>query len=564
MLSRVHIRWLPRIVLFVLLLTLSGMAQTAQAAKAYLDNDEIYSGEAVLLTLLADGEWTGSELDLQPLKADFQVLSVTDSTQLRFERGQLRTRTRWAIRLQPWHHGQFMIPSLSVGEEQTRSLSLTVKAQNVAELMAAKGIFIEAEVSPKQPYVQAQILYTVRVRHTGNVLEHDFIPAAPVPGLSLQALDEERNYRLQQAEKSFHVIEQRYALFSEKSGTIKLPPITFRAKLFDTNRQPGSRTLKRRVTIVTQPVSLHIKPRPHQFSSSHWLPSSQLQLKLEWLNQQVVRVGEPITLQLVLEANGLRGFQLPPLDWPDSAILQQAGLRSYAAAATTDTITTPDGFQLRHVQPVTLVPVRSGALQLPAWQLAWWDTSADTLRLAELPAQALQVEALPELGQDLVTVSDVQPERFLFKSDVLTLGSSFWPSLKFSLQPAFWPLLNLGLFSLWLATAWAWKRQQQPRLAGSDAYALPGQGFGRSQSRQTQPKLRQACLDNDPRRAEQALLHWAQLHWTNQPPASLGALARHWPQHRSALLELDRALYGRTRPIWDGHAFWQRVQVDLE
>ncbi|MEZ5590132.1 MAG: hypothetical protein R3F53_05285 [Gammaproteobacteria bacterium] len=446
-----------------------------------------------------------------------------------------------------------------MGEEQTRTLSLTVKEQDVAELMAAKGIFIEAEVSPEQPYVQAQILYTVRVRHTGNVLEHDFIPAAPAPGLNLQALDEERNYRSQQAEESFHVIEQRYALFSEKSGTIKLPPITFRAKLFDTNRQPGSRALKRRVTIVTQPISLHIKPRPQQYSSSHWLPSSQVLLKLEWPDRQVVaRVGEPITLQLVLEANGLRGFQLPSLDWPDSAILQQAGLRSYAAAATTDTITTADGFQVRHVQPVTLVPVRSGALQLPAWQLAWWDTSADTLRLAELPAQALQVAALPELGQDLATVSETLPERFLFKSDALAIGSSFWPSLRLSLEPAFWPLLNLGLLSLWLTTAWAWKRQQ-PRLAAPAAISLPARGSGR-----TPPKLRQACLDNDPRQAGQALLHWAQQRWKQQPPASLGALARHWPQHRSALLELDRVLYGRTRPIWDGHAFWQRVQVDLE
>ncbi|MEZ5590131.1 MAG: hypothetical protein R3F53_05280 [Gammaproteobacteria bacterium] len=111
MLSKSNIRWLPHFVLFVLSLILGGMAQTAQAAKAYLDNDEIYSGETVLLTLLADGEWTGSELDLQPLEADFQVLSVTDSTQLRFERGQLLTRTRWAIRLQSWRHGQFVIPS---------------------------------------------------------------------------------------------------------------------------------------------------------------------------------------------------------------------------------------------------------------------------------------------------------------------------------------------------------------------------------------------------------------------------------------------------------------------
>jgi len=520
--------------LLILLLALSGLVRPVLAAKALLDNEEIYSGETVQLTLLAEGEWAGTELDLQALGANFRILGMTTGTQLRAERGRVRSRTRWALHLEPKRTGELSIPPIIIGEEQTPTLTLTVKPEDVSQLMAASEVFVETVISPQRPYVQAQILYTVRIRHTGNILEHSFIPAETGPELSLHPLGEERNYDAPHAGKTYHVIEQNYALFASKSGALRLPTVTFRARLFDPEDQHGTRPRNRRVNIATRPVTLQVRAKPPQFSAQHWLPSEHLQLQVKWpQDSSTLRVGEPVTVQLILEARGLRGFQLPPLNWPISDYAQ-AGLRSYPGTASTEVTNTADGFQLRRVLPITLVPTRPGTLQLPPWRLAWWDTQADQARLAELPLRLLQISpGATALSKQARVVGNIKP-----------------PTV------SVWPFTAFGLLLLWLLTLWAWRRERprpQPvSISVSPAAELPPAG------------LQQACLDNDPGKAAQTLLSWLRQHQSQASPASLGALARRWPQHRHALLELDRALYGRTRPVWDGQDFWQRVRRDLE
>ena len=520
-------------------LVLGAAGQTALAAKAFLDHDTIYAGESVQLTLLADGEWAGVELDLKQLERDFQILGHTVGTQLRFEQGKLVSRTRWAIHLRPKHTGVLEIPSLSVGEEQTPALNLKVTEQSVEVLLSGTDVHFESEIHPKQPYVQAQILYTVRVWHTGNILEHDFIAPATSAGLFLQALGEERHYQAPRDGKDFHVIEQGYALFAEKSGPLAVPPITFRARIIYGQEDRKTRLRSRRITISTEPGTLQIRQQPDGFTGP-WLPGKNLQIRLQWPDKISFQIGEPIVAKLILEGAGVRGFQLPAPEWS-----RLEHLHLYSETPAISTQITPAGLIGKWEQSLSLVPTGAGQIRLPQLALAWWDTVADTPRLSKSMTRVIQVNGA---GSD----------RRIDSAETKTADLIEMPLQEVAyIRPNYWQLVSVVLLLLWLATLAAWLRERERK-----AMATPP--ILQTQADSFLPLVRRACLDNDPGNTAKALLSWARQHWTRHPPANLAALAQYWPHHSRDLLELDRALYGRTRPVWDGPAFWRRLQADLE
>ena len=506
---------------------------SAQAAKAFLDHDTIYTGESVQLTLLVEGEWLVSDLDLQPLNRHFHILGRTAGTQLRFEQGKIRARTRWAIHLQPKQTGELEIPRLTIGEEQTPALSLTVTEQSVDTLLEDTEMRFESHITPQQPYVQAQVLYTARVWHTGNVLEHDFIAPSVSAGLYLQALGDERNFQAQREGKEFHVIEQSYALFAEKSGDLAVPPITFRARMIYGQDDRKSRLTSRRITLSTKPVTLEIRPQPVDYPGQ-WLPSKNLQLRFEWPDKTLFQTGEPITATLILEGIGVRGFQLPAPHWPTLAHLQL-----YPETPSISTEVTPEGLVGRWKQTLSLVPTAAGQIELPQLMQTWWDTESDTPRQAKTQSRRIQISAV-----DLSSRADAGSKESFMLAEKNVL-------------PYYWPLASLILLILWLTTLSAWRceRRRNP---------IPPPVISDTTNRTLIPYLQRACLENDPATTANTLLNWARQHWSEPSPANLNALARYWPQHRQELLELDRTLYGRSRPVWDGHKFWHRLQADLE
>ena len=81
---------------------------------------------------------------------------------------------------------------------------------------------------------------------------------------------------------------------------------------------------------------------------------------------------------------------------------------------------------------------------------------------------------------------------------------------------------------------------------------------------QARRHLRQACRDNNPHAAANALLAWATALWPQSPPQNLGAVAARVSHGGESIRELDRCLYAPDPSTWQGEALWKAVGKGLQ
>ncbi len=549
----------------LLLILLTGNSLAADGLRAWLDRDRISEGETVQLTLEAPGQVSGRP-DTQPLEASFEVLGISSGSRIQIINGQTDARTSWTLTLSPKQPGKLTIPPLRVGNLKSKALVVTVSNAPATAADSGADILIESEISPPQPYVQGQVLYSVRLLHAVPIRSGTLTDPEPDNTL-VQRLGEDRRYSTRRHGRRYQVIERRYALFPQKSGPLQLPPPLFDGEVPDDRRRGRSpfdrlfgqdplfsstplddlMTPTRRVRIRGDAQQLQIQPRPATAQGGHWLPAKKLQLQGSWSpGSSEAQVGEPITLELDLQAEGLTAGQLP-----DLAPASVAGFDIYPDQAQRQTDTDSTGVTGHLRQKIAFLPKQPGKLTLPSITLHWWDTTTDQPQLATLPGRELQVSgaAIPEPDPSAAAGQATPvPEQ---TSPAATGGEA--PAMPPTAAPVnLWLWLSILLATGWLVTLLLWWRDnRRTRLhhagqAGSEPLQAPRAGNARRQ-------FHNACQHNDPAAARRALLDWAAAHWPEDPPRGLEAVARRLsdPAARAALAELNAVLY-RERTAWNG------------
>ena len=153
-------------IVFSLVVLANGSAVWGQAVRAYVDRNPISVDETVRLVVELQGQSSGDSPDLSMLKKDFDVLETSQNSQTTIINGRTSTSTQWVSTLAPKRIGKMKIPPINIGGKFSEPLVLTVQQQTQGEQSnAGKDIFLEASVEPKDPYVQSQILYTLRLFH---------------------------------------------------------------------------------------------------------------------------------------------------------------------------------------------------------------------------------------------------------------------------------------------------------------------------------------------------------------------------------------------------------------
>ncbi|MEZ5541443.1 MAG: BatD family protein [Pseudomonadota bacterium] len=542
----------------------------AAGMDAWLDRTRIAAGESVQLTLELPGQ-VNDRPDTAPLEHDFDVLGVSSGSRVTIINGRSDARTSWTITLSPRHTGTLTVPALRVGAAQSAALTLLVDA---APATAGTGtgtdtdadIFIETEQAPARPYVQGEVHYTVRLLHavplrSGQLSE----PAADT--VLVQRLGEDRSYATTRNGRRYEVIERRYALFPQASGGLDLPAPVFDGEVPDTGRRRASPLSKffgndpffgrapfddlltptRRVRVRGDAVRLDVQPRPDAATGSDWLPARQLQLTGHWEPAAGdARVGEPLTLQLEVTAQGLTGGQLPGL-----APAAVAGFDIYPDQAQRETDAQESGVTGHLQQKIAFIPRRAGTFTLPALTLHWWDTGADRERVATLPERVVQI--LPG-AQPAAQPPPMSAQEIAAAAPIPALAAT--APVPVAAGP--WPWVSALLAGGWLLTLLVWGWQARRRRTAAPPRPAPG---GHDRVTTLRRRFRAACAAGDAAAARRNLLDWAAAHWRDDPPSGLQALAERLddPATRSALAELDRAVY-RAGTAWDGARLAARLQ----
>jgi hypothetical protein len=554
---------------------LAGLAVPAAHAttSAKINHTEVFSGETIQLQIETDQD--GGEPDLTILEPLFSVTGRSESSQISMVNGAVTRKRAWTIGLRAKQEGRVTIPAISVGSERTQPITITVRPLASANDDGSEPFLVEVEVDTASPYVQQQVIYTMRIWQSMSAREASITEPAHSDILA-QRLGEDRVFEQMRHNQRYRVVERRYAIFPQSSGEITLDGPEFQGMVTDPRgggsspfdnllggrgvfgRDPFGAMLGRSLQVRASgpPVTLSVKPRPASATGSHWLPAQSVRLTANLQpNAEHYKLGEPITYEIVLAAEGLTGEQLP--DIPFDSV---TGAGVYPDQGSTTTDATARGVLGQRVQKMALLPNAAGELTLPALELPWWNTRTNRAETATLPARTLQIVGTPATRP---AAPNPAPQALTQAPPPADSAPAQIPPPTVSGSRQAWIVATVALL-LWLLTllAWWWDRRRQRAgmaSAGSSPEAVTPDADARA--------IKQACAEDDAAATRQALLGWARERWPTQSITSLADVARQLSAEREvsqAITELDRSLYSQQRGTWDGTAFWQLLQPCLK
>ena len=532
--------------IFVTLLIAVSVAQAAPVT-AKLDRSSAVVGETVTLILETSDTDQSLDADLSPLQADFDVLNRRSETQMSFVNGRQTASVRLVITLEPKRAGDLVIPALKFPGASSSPLILKVTAAPALAPGEAEPVFIEVTVQPESGpyYVLSQVSLMVRIFYQANLTEAAINP--PVPEQASVRLLDEVPYQSDRNGERYRVLERRYAIFPERSGTLTIPAMQLTGRLIE---RPSDRLWQptvrgRRVRVESEPLTLEISPRPAEYTGEFWLPARHITLSQQISDNEKLHVGEPVTRTVILDAKGLEEHMLEEPAWPEVP-----ATRIYPDQP--QGISRDDGeWVLGHKEfRYAVVPENPGELVLPEIRLDWWDTISNQQRTAILPEH--RVKVLPsELSTAAVTVPPVAqavPDSF----QGLSTATQTAPA-----KMTLWKMSTGVLAFLWLATLFMYFRR-----GSGPAIDADGKGLASQSEKELLKTLHQACQKGDARSAREAFAKWVRHYAPAEYRGSMRQFGARCGDEKlkTLIAELDTSGFAEQGPgSWNGSGLWSAL-----
>lgn len=562
--------------ILVLMLSLAATLPARAALRAWVDNPQVAPGETVRLTLAHDGQ-TNSRPDLGPLKQDFDIVGSSTSSQVQIVNGKVSSTTQLELSLSPKHGGPLTIPAITSDSDRSQPLTLNVAssgsgANNSGASTAPSRVFVDTEVDQKSPYVQAAVHVTVRV-YAAVPLSHAELDFGDSDAALVRQVGSDGVSNAEKNGMSYQVVTRQYLVFPQHSGQVSIPGPTLSGSIpdrsgalglsdpfsgaFANSPFAGMLGTAKPIRIHADPIVLNVRPRPPAANASYWLPARNVSLTAHWNPSSLeAHVGDPITVDLKLQADDLTAAQLPDL----AALLSvPSGLKAYPDQPNLkDTTQGTDVIGVRD-QSVALIADQPGRFTIPELHLSWWDTRSNQAREVTLPAQTLAIEPAP--GSAPISAQTQQPAAAPQTAPPPATGAAASGTGTKQSQPATsspndawpWKWISLGFGLLWLATLAAWLTTRK-RGSPSSAPVSPETTRAAANASQARVAFLEACRANDAPAARRNLLLWANARWQGPRIQGLSALAKllENPETTRLLHALDGACYAQDH--WDGAA----------
>lgn len=406
----------------------------AQTFNATVNRTDVPQGETFVLTLeLIDGDDKGNP-DLSVLDKNFIVYSVGTAFNYKYINGVSSKSRQWQIALMPKNSGSIEIPSIQMDNLATQPITLNVIPANQA-LSAGQNnpnqpaqnanrpkFDMVAKVENTNPYVQQQIDYTITIYDTGGL-----------QGDAPQFIDDGSNDWIIKSlgsptigskivnGRSLREITFRYALFPQKSGTLKTPEVRFQGYYLTRSRGFNDPfddlfggnlggigfadmfATRNPVLLTAAPQSIQVRPIPSENGANWWLPAKQVALMAEWEPRQPqFKVGEAVSRTIYLKAVGVAENQLPDIRFAQTPDLKQYPDKAISSSGL-------ENGQVVAVKKITnvYIPTTSGAQTIPEIALDWFNVQTNQMERAVLPA--VNIEVMPSAGLPAAQPQAAQP-----------------------------------------------------------------------------------------------------------------------------------------------------------
>ena len=531
--------------ILVSVMTLFSTVAQAQPVTASIDRTEITRGETVTLTLRVDGAQGNVPMDLTPLEEDFELVGTRTSSQLRSINNRTEMWIDYYLSLFPRSEGQLEIPPLQVAGVTTQSLSVNVLPRSDTRL-DGQELFLEAVIDKDRIYVQEQLLFSIRLYYTINGIRNPVFTELNMPDTVIQNIGSPNQYEKLVDGVRYGVYEKQYAIFPQRSGTLTIPDIMFRGEVTDGSSRYVFRNLATRtITSFTEGHEIEVLEKPADYpADAIWLPANELTISQRWDNDfSNVRVGDAVGRVIRVEATGLDGAALPPLQlspvdtvniYPDPASIDRAYIDGNVVGT--------------RVEAYQLVMTESGTVRVPGISLPWFDVDTNEIKYATLDDVAISVGPVRSSAAD----SGQQQTQDGSAADPMALPSDDpAASLIASRSPPLWVLvLAAALTALVFAFVWHTRRRQVLLAQATPLPEVAAPMYRRGLSTQDEAsafqELSQACAQNHLPAVRLALIGWGRQYFQDSDLHSLDDVARRADNEelRALGLRLQQALYG--------------------
>ena len=492
--------------------------------------------------------------DFSPVYKDFDVLSSSQSTNMRSINGNWSLKKTWDLSLISKDIGRFTIPAINFGKDISPAIQITVTSSTSPNQSSPKGqatipakIFLEGSVDKKTGWIQSQFIYSVRLFRTVNITGASLTePETSDADAIIQQLSEDRYQSTRQGIR-YEVIERRYAIFPQKSGILKIKPITFEGRInatqprsiFDQFRMSGQ--LKR---LRSKTIEVTVKAAPKTINLQDWLPASEIQLIEEWsADIQNLKAGEPVTHTIMIAAEGLTGLQLPDLEFEDIN-----GLKQYPDKPVIEDKKSSTGITGFKQLKVALIPAHAGTYTLPEIKLQWWNTKTSSKEIAIIPQTV--INAIAGLDTDNITTTPTPAENKIpLDKKVSTDNIAAIPVTPVSSDQAYWKWLTAFFAFAWLYTLVLLSKKSKANRA-----------IDKAKTGNTSISVKSAVLavkkhakNNDAENARVALIEWAKTVYTDNTIINLSQITKYCsPQLAREIRHLNESLYSQEHLTWNG------------
>lgn len=517
------------------------LAATATATvTTRVDRPTVDLNESFSLEVIVDSN-TDLEPDLTVLEQDFYVGQVSRLSNTSIINGDIRRSLTWTVALMPKKTGEQYVPAITLGAEQSTPLRIVVNEPTNAPPGEA-DVFVTSEVDLDETYVQAQILYRIRI-YRAVATRQPALREPTVTGVETLAelAGDERQYEAVLNGRAYNVIERVIALYPQESGEIQISPTRFEARVLRDGRITGRKVFESQAHTINV---LPIPAPPSDDPGAAWLPAREVQLSEDWSRvPEELEAGEPVTRHVTLSALGQLETQLPATETPEVD-----GVNVYADKPELSRTNEAGGIRGVRKDQYAIIGLRGGELQLPEVRVPWWDIDAAEWKVASLPARTLAIKgAVPARVVPQQPVEEPAAEPIQAAADpaveAVIAVNDFWQR-------------GTELFALlWLLTlaAWWWSSRSAPsrRRESREPDAPPAH----KQQAALLKTARRAASDRDAAAVRSALLKWGSLQWPDAAPRSIGEFSeRVAAPLADELRALSAASYGRNGDDWDGEA----------
>lgn len=550
--------------------------------RAWLDNTHISPGDTVQFTLAHDGR-TGTQPDLAPLRQEFDIIGQSSSTNVQIVNGSVSSSTQLQLTLSPKHAGRIVVPSVTWDSQHSPTLTLDVSGGTNGSANGKSGtgatpdnrVFLETEVTPKDPYVQAAVEVTLRL-YMAVPVSHASVEFGDTDAAIVRQVGADSNETRERNGATYQVITRHYLVFPQHSGQLhiagptlagEIPASTAQQRLpdpfadfFAGSPFSGMFGASKPIRLHADPIQLDVRPRPAGADASYWLPARNVSLQGSWHPAEgQAHVGDPITVDLDLKALGLTAAQLPDLS---SQLNLPPGVKAYPDQPVLKD--TPQSGELlgERQQSVALIADRPGRFTIPDLHLAWWDTHDNRAVEAVLPGRTLTVQPATAANASVGDPAQTAQSPQSVQQPLPDRAEQQLPAVEASSHSVIgglpWPWISLGFALLWVVTLAAWLRARRGGGPSSNAAPSPARGgdpADRISVSAAKSAFQQACRANDAPGARRYLLAWVNSAARDAPRVrGLNALAATVPDPRLAELlhALDRACYAGD--TWNGAA----------